>query len=239
MITVYTITYNEELLIQFMIDHYRSRFPNCHIVVYDNKSTDNTVNIAVKNGCEIRGYESNNSLNDRIHMDIKNTCWVNAQTDWVLMCDLDELLDINDEELKQEESIGTTIIKTEAWTMINMEDNFDIKNITCGYRDGGYDKSLLFNKKFIQSINYGAGCHDCHPVGIIKHSDKSYPIHHFMLINPEHFIAKCKVTQQRLSEENKKNNWGYQVQKSEDILKADFEMLRARARTQNTPLRRK
>lgn len=239
MITIYTITYNEELLMQFMIDHYRSRFPNCHIIVYDNKSTDNTVNIAIKNGCEIRGYESNNSLNDRIHMELKNSCWTTAGTDWVLVCDLDELLDITEEELKQEESNGNTIIRTEAWTMINLENNYDFQNITHGYRDHGYDKSLLFNKKFIQSINYGAGAHDCKPVGNVKYSNKSYPIHHYMLINPDHFVAKCKVTQQRLSEENKRNNWGYQVQKTEEVLRSDFEMLRDRARAQNAPLRRK
>jgi len=32
MITVHTMAYNEEVLIQFMIDHYRSRFPKCHAV---------------------------------------------------------------------------------------------------------------------------------------------------------------------------------------------------------------
>ena len=42
MITIYTFTYNEELLIKFMIDHYKLRFPNCKIIVYDNESTDNT-----------------------------------------------------------------------------------------------------------------------------------------------------------------------------------------------------
>ena len=52
-ITIYTLAYNEALIIQFIIDFYRKRFPDCHIVVYDNKSTDNTVEIAKNNNCEI------------------------------------------------------------------------------------------------------------------------------------------------------------------------------------------
>src|SRR3990167_11265325 len=100
MITVYTITYNESLLIQFMIDHYRSRFPDCRIVVYDNISTDDTVKIALANGCEVIPYDTNGQIQDSHYIQIKNNCWKDAKTDWVLICDMDELLDINTAQLK-------------------------------------------------------------------------------------------------------------------------------------------
>jgi glycosyltransferase involved in cell wall biosynthesis len=48
MVTIYTITYNEELMIEFFINHYRKKFPGCEIVVFDNYSTDKTVEIAKK-----------------------------------------------------------------------------------------------------------------------------------------------------------------------------------------------
>jgi glycosyltransferase involved in cell wall biosynthesis len=210
MITVYTITYNEAVLMQFMIDHYRSRFPNCHIVVYDNNSTDKTVEIAKANGCEIRGYDSNNQLDDGLHMRIKNTCWKDAATDWVLMCDLDEMLDINEEQLKQEEAAGVTRIKTEAWTLVNMEDTYDrasLEKISYGFRDPGYDKSVLFNKKFIQEINYNPGAHGSTPVGKIVDS-KIYKLYHYQYINPDIFVAKRMETKKRLSDINRKNGWG-------------------------------
>ena len=190
-----------------MIDHYRARFSNCHIIVYDNKSTDNTVNIAVKNGCEIRRYESNNSLNDGIHMQIKNTCWKDANTDWVLVCDLDELLDINEAQLKQEELLGNTKIKSEGWTMVNMEDNLDIHNIKYGVRESQYDKDLLFNKQYIQEINYGAGGHHCNSIGHIQYS-APYKLYHYKYINVDIEVTKSKATAQRLSQENRKNGWG-------------------------------
>ena len=105
MITVYTIAYNEELIMQFMIDHYRSRFPGCNIVVYDNMSTDNTTKIARANDCEVIQYDTNNQIQDRRYIEIKNNCWKNALTEWVLICDMDELLDINAEQLKKEEEV--------------------------------------------------------------------------------------------------------------------------------------
>ena len=93
-ITIYTIAYNESILIKFMIEHYRSRFPNCHIIVYDNYSTDNTVEIASALGCEIRYFDTNNQIFDNKYLELKNNFWRDAQTDWVLVCDVDELLNI-------------------------------------------------------------------------------------------------------------------------------------------------
>ena len=85
MITVYTIAYNEAVFIQFMIDHYRARFPDCRIVVYDNMSADRTVNIALTNGCEVIPFDTNGQLQDRRYIEIKNSCWKDATTDWVLI----------------------------------------------------------------------------------------------------------------------------------------------------------
>jgi hypothetical protein len=224
MITVYTLTFNEDILMQFMIDHYRSRFPNCHIVVYDNKSTDKTVEIAKANNCEIISYDSGGTLNDRLHMDIKNSCWKNAKTDWVLVSDLDEFLDINEENLKNEEIAGTTIIKSEGWQMVNMEDNLDVRNMKHGYRNNetAYDKCMLFNKKFISAINYRPGAHSCSPVGKIKYGS-IYKMYHYKFINVDLEIAKCKLTAARLSDENRAAGWGLQrCLRSEDEIRADF-----------------
>lgn len=226
MLTVYSITYNESLFIQFMIDHYRSRFPNCHIIFYDNSSTDNTAEIAKKNNCEVRTYNSNNSLDDGLHMQIKNSCWKDAKTPWVLVSDLDELLDINEEQLKKEESFGTTLIKNEGWDMFNMEDNFDLHNIKYGTRNSLYDKKMLFNKNSIKEINYGAGCHDCRPIGHIQESRDIYKMYHYKYINLEFVIQRYKITATRLSENNKRNNWGHQALETEINLRAYLEKIK-------------
>jgi glycosyltransferase involved in cell wall biosynthesis len=206
-ITIYKIAYNEEVLIQFMIDHYRSRFPNCHIVIYDNGSTDDTVKIAKQNNCEVVTYETNNKLDDLAYLKIKNSCWKKAQTDWVLVGDLDELLDIDLEKLKKESLDGSTAISSKAFNMINLEDNFNIKNINHGFRVQNYDKTLLFNKKYIENINYKIGCHECNPQGIFKKSKNKYLLRHYKFINPEYTISRYKLFASRLSESNKKHGW--------------------------------
>ncbi len=217
MITVYTVTYNEELLIQFMIDHYRVRFPNCRIVVNHNKlSTDNTLKIALSNDCEIR-YDNNNKLRDEPLTMIKNNCWKDAKTDWVLVCDLDELLDINEAELKQEERSGTTIIRSEAYDMIDMEDKLDIAGMKYGARAEAGDKAYLFNKKYISEINYSPGAHKCNPKGSIKYSNKAYKLYHYCYINYDVTVEKYRVCRARLSPEDIKNGYSFYEETPEEI----------------------
>ena len=209
MITVYTITYNEELLIQFMIDHYRTRFPGCRIVVNDNMSSDDTVKIALANGCEVVPYDTNNQLQDSRYIKIKNNCWKDAKTDWVLVCDLDELLDINAGELKAEEKSGTSIIKTKGYNMVTLNSSLDIAGMKYGQRDEGEDKSCLFNKKFISEINYSIGAHACFPTGTVIHSKKTYKLFHYCYINYTLTVEKYRVYAKRVSSENVENHWGY------------------------------
>lgn len=230
MITVYTVAYNESLLIQFMIDHYRERFPGCRIVVHDNMSTDDTAKIALANGCEIIHFDTNNQFQDRRHMEIKNTCWRDAKTDWVLMCDLDELLDINETELETEENSGATIIRAEGYEMINMEK--DIVNIAAmkyGTRDVNYDKSYLFNKKFIKEMNYGPGCHVCKPVGIIRYSNRAYKLYHYSSLSEKTTIEKRRIYAVRLSPENLKEGWGTQCLLTPEQIYEEYAIVRGKA----------
>ena len=225
-ITVYTLTYNEELRAQFMIDHYRSRFPNCHIVFYDNSSTDKTLEIAKNNNCEVINYNSNHTLDDGLHMRMKNSIWKSANTDWVLVCDLDELLDINEEQLLAEELAGNTKIKSEGYSMVNMEDNYDLHSMKYGYRDGGYDKDVLFNKKFISETNYGPGCHSSNFVGHIKYS-QPYKLYHYKAVNVEETIARCADTAKRLSQTNRANGWGGAALRTEKAIRDDYVFIRS------------
>jgi glycosyltransferase involved in cell wall biosynthesis len=227
MITVYILAYNEHYKIKFAIEHYRARFPECPIIVYDNGSTDDTVQIAKENNCEVRDYsnQSGSTLNDGLHARIKSQCWKEAKTDWVIVSDLDELLDITQEELKSEESNGTSIIKTEAWTMVNLGNDYDLGKMTHGIRDGGYDKKMCFNRKLISDINYGVGCHNANPVGIIKFSEKAYIVHHYRDLNEDHCVNKAKSTTQRLSQDNRRFGWGAQCMRSEQELREDYRRL--------------
>lgn len=205
--TVYTITFNEEIMLPYFIKHYRDRFPDCNIVVYDNQSTDKTQQIAMDSGCSIVEYNTGGKLSDTAYLNIKNNCWKN-QNGWVIVADCDELIDINQNDLFDEEMNGTTIISSRAYNMVNLVDDLNIDNINHGVRSTSYDKVYCFDAYRVSDVNYNPGAHTCNPVGVIKYSQNTYIVRHYKYINLEHMIARHKLFASRLSEENIKKGYG-------------------------------
>lgn len=224
---LFVMAYNEELFLQYMIDHYRKNFPGCFITVYDNQSTDRTAEIARLNNCEVLEFNTNNQIDDFKTRELKNNCWKGANTDWVLVCDVDELLDINEEQLKKEELNGTTIIKSIGFNMVNMNDDYNFDNIKYGTRVPQYDKYYLFSKKNINEILYQCGGHSASPRGNIKLSETAYKLYHYKGIHPDYLIARFKWTAKRLSQNNIKHGMGlYWLNVPEEKIRADFECAR-------------
>lgn len=223
MVTVYTITYNEEVMIEFFINHYRKIFPNCEINVYDNYSTDLTVDIAKKYGCNVIPYDTNNELSDETYLQIKNNAWKNSKTDWVIVCDCDEFIEINESQLINEEKKLTNIVKPIGYSLMNNDEIINIKNMKYGFKDSGFDKCILFNKKFIKEINYSVGAHGCHPVEYnndVKYNDTEYRLLHYKYLSPTYTVNRHKMFGERLSENNKKKGWGIHYSfSSESIIK--------------------
>lgn len=228
-ITIFTVTFNEEFHMQYMINHYRKNFPNCKIVVYDNYSTDNTVNICKNNNVEVIFFDTNSKFSDTKHIEIKNNCWKNSNSSWILTCDTDELLDINESQLYEEELLGTSIIRFEGYNMVNLEGDSTLETIKYGARAVAYDKPYLFNKNHIKEINYSVGCHSCNPIGNIILSKNIYKAYHYRFINLELTLNRCALYGKRLSDENIKNGWGLHYLKKSKEIEEEYSMLRSKA----------
>jgi glycosyltransferase involved in cell wall biosynthesis len=194
MISIYTIAYNEELLAAKFVEHYRSRFPFCSITVYDNCSTDETAKIFKSLDCEVLPFDTRGKINENLYLDIKNNCWKQAHTDWVLVCDVDEWLDIDENKLTIETA---TLVKSYA---------FDVYEYRYEVRSPIYDKVLLFNRSKIKEINYGPGCHTIHPEGIVEYSSP-YKMWHQKYISEEYIVQRHRMYAERVSDENKRNGW--------------------------------
>jgi glycosyltransferase involved in cell wall biosynthesis len=222
------VTYNEELKIDFTINHYKSHFSNCKIIIYDNNSSDNTVEIAKNHGCEIIAYNTDSQVNDDLLTKLKNNCWKNAETDWVLVCDPDELLDITEKDLINEETNNVTIIKGTGYNMIDMNDSSDIllKALQYGVRAIAYDKLFLFNKKHIKEINYNHGSHIANPIGNVIFNTNPYKLYHYHYININFVFERYQITAKRMSEINKKHGWGSYCFSSLEDIKQNFLDLR-------------
>lgn len=217
MITIYTIAYNEEFMLPHFIKWYRNNIPDCKIVVYDNESTDKTKQIALENNCEVINYSTNNKLCDQTYLNIKNNCWKKADTDWVIVCDADEFLDINFNDLN-----FCTIVKSTGYNMCNILNLGELSDIKHGIKATQYDKAILFNKKHIEEINYSAGCHGCDPKGQVIYNTKEFNLYHMHFINEDLMVEKYKRNAKRLSENNKLNRWGYHYEQQEESIRESY-----------------
>jgi glycosyltransferase involved in cell wall biosynthesis len=221
------IVYNEELLLPFAINFYKRRFPDCKIIIYDNGSTDKTVEIAKSHKCEVLIFDTNNEIDDEKLIELKNNCWKSANTDWVVVCDCDEMLDISEQQLIHEDKIGSTIISVEAYNMVNFYGGTNVVGIKHGCREVTYDKRVLFNKRKISNINYFEGAHRCNPIGDIKYSNTKYKFYHYRYIDVDYIIERYHEYRQRLSEKNIKNGWGGQYMDSEQCIREKFEQAKS------------
>lgn len=228
MITIHTLTYNEELILPKFINHYRYRFPNCKIVIYDNESTDSTVQIAKEYDCDVINNKTGNELSDKGYLKIKNNCWKNSTTKWNLICDCDEFCLIDSSKLFEEELNGTNIIKFKCFDMVNTSidpSNIEIDGLTNGVRNQLYDKTLLFNKDVISEINYSPGCHISSPIGYTKYSEKDYIMLHYKYIGEDYLVERYRLFNSRLSSENKLYGWGTQYTENETKIREKFKQL--------------
>jgi glycosyltransferase involved in cell wall biosynthesis len=195
---IYILCYNEQTLIQNTITHYKQRFPKSVITIMDNCSTDNSVSIAKKNGCKIHSWTNGNDnkyICEYKYLDLKNNIWKNNKSGWSIVCDMDELLEIDEDQLLREENMGTTIISTQGINMVGESKYVDLKDINVsnlknGYYDKNYSKNICFKNGKIREINYLAGCHECKPYGTIIYSKKKYFLKHLDLLGEQFLVNK-------------------------------------------------
>ena len=97
-IIVYTLAYNEEDLVERTVDYWKTLGVE-KAVVYNNESTDSTVEKLSKyDWIEIRNFHTD-GMTDDIQAIIKNTCWKEQKGNkdtWCIVCDFDEWLYVRD-----------------------------------------------------------------------------------------------------------------------------------------------
>jgi hypothetical protein len=186
-IHVFLLCYNESALIPHTVHHYRKYLPTCKITVYDNQSTDNSVEIATSLGCTVVSWSSNNILNEYLQISLRNTIWKNVATGWIIMADMDEFVCVTEPQLLEETKQGTTILKIVGINVVGQSTTDDLTDIDLQkltkYVDNPMEsKSLCFLREHITEMNYGPGSHTCTPVGKIKFSKNTYVNKHMEML---------------------------------------------------------
>lgn len=209
MITIYIICWNEELLLPHTVSFYRQRFPGCKIVVYDNFSTDNTVMIAELLKCEVKHFYTGDKMSDEALISIKNNCWKDAETDWVMVIDTDEWMDVYAYELQLTKA---TVLRSKTIQMVSIMDR-PIKASNPLWMVYGviYDKSegkfLCFRKSAIKEMNYDYGCHTAEPWGEVIFSERRFNMFHYKWLSLEYVINRHALVGKRLPKKSIRMKW--------------------------------
>lgn len=216
-VEVFTIAYNEEKIIKFFIEHYL-KFCN-KITIFNNYSTDSTSDIVKSyenNNVHLKFFDTNNSVDDKIYLDIKNNCWKSSEAEYVIIVDSDEFLyhpDIKSflRETKQ------ALYRPLGYNMVSDEfpsgDDLLVDIIKEGVLAHNYSKMCLFSPAEVSNINYSLGCHNAAPQG--KHGNYLLPyisddlkLLHYKNLSFNYRYSKHIEYSKRMSDFNKQTGSG-------------------------------
>ena len=227
-IEVFTICYNEEVMLPYFLRHYSSFAEK--IVVYDNYSTDRSEEICRQfPKVEVIKYDSGNQIRDDIYLEIKNNCWKGSSADWVVVCDVDELLYCLWRPGQIDQS---TVIMPDWYEMVSDKlpdvDTQIYHQLRYGVHRGQVSKCIMFRPDAIQQINYHPGAHGIEAVGDVRvlHTAQM-GILHYKYLSADYVIARHAMYQARLSDINKRNKWGMHYNLSVDDIRAQHASLMA------------
>jgi len=170
-ITVYTVCFNEQLMLPHFLNHY-SRIAN-RIVLYDNQSTDNSVSLArTYPNIEIHSFDTNGRLSELTLTSIRENCWKNDIADYVIVCDVDELLYCDNTDLRDFLSLRSDYSVFQPLGFEMVADRFPSdytrsihEQVQVGVYSRGYSKMVLFDPKCISAMNFSPGSHYAYPTG--------------------------------------------------------------------------
>jgi len=220
----YVLMYNEMRILPLMYNYWKTYADK--VIVIDSNSNDGSLEYlkSIKDiEIEIRQYDSNNQLDDTNHQYIKNNIWKEARgkCDFVVVSDMDETLyspnGIRNELAYMLENKQTIVhpkgynLYTEDFPEYNNNALLHTYEKHVLYDGVWQNKDIIFNPNEIEEINFCAGGHTCQPTGNVKYFDKDSIIElHLHNLGICYKLEHFHKGRKRLSELNKKKQWGFQ-----------------------------
>lgn len=241
-IIVYTLAYNEEDLVERTVDYWKTLGVE-KAVVYNNESTDSTVEKLSKyDWIEIRNFHTD-GMTDDIQAIIKNTCWKEQKGNkdtWCLVCDFDEWLyarDIDSLISKMEENncscLGTkwyaicndsTPDYEEGKLLHQQSTKFYLQDVNRNFPELG--KFMLINPNEIEDMGWSVGNHICNPKGNFKiyvaDINEAVAIHLNKGLSEQYFVDKRKKMAARLSSLNKMKGYCFEYNYPEEKSREEY-----------------
>lgn len=224
-ISIFMPCYNEEVILPHTVKHYKRYLPSCSFTIFDNYSTDGSAELAESLGCRVVKWNTDNQIDDLKLLELKNNCWKHVDDGWVIVCDIDEWLCINENHLKKEDQDGNTIISTfgvdiVANSMSSILNDINLHQECYGVPNGWHSKRICFKPSEIKDINFSVGAHGCNPYGNIKYSD-SYLIKHMNWLGLRYKLKQNKIRYER-SEKMRNVGLAIHYKKNEEEIISKF-----------------
>ena len=238
-LVVNTVCFNEERLLPFFLDYY-ARWAS-RIVVWDNFSTDATVEVArAFNATEVvvKQFATDNEFREDVNRQIKNTCWQDEDADWVIVCDVDEFLYADDfEKFLTKRRKEFAIFRPLGYNMVSTvfpdpSMGLITEQIKLGARDDNYSKLVLFDPARIAETNYSVGAHRAQPICKgrtalfdARNFSGELKLLHYKNISFEYRLAKNREYATRVGAISKKFNWNFHFGYDEAKQREEFDTL--------------
>lgn len=205
-ITCYFIGWNIQETIAFTVRHYQKFCQR--IVYYDNHSTDLSREIAQEMGCDVHTFGTPGVLDDQAYVDLKNHVWKLDDSDYVIICDDDEIV------LCPPANTGATIFRTQGYGMYSSDmPQKEWTEILTGVPDDQYSKLAIFNPRKVKEIGYVYGCHghQTRPHGNLFYGSHTIPLLHYNGVGGiERRLARHRLyNQKKRGEANVRFNLGH------------------------------
>lgn len=209
LLDVYTVTWNEEMFLEDFIKFYKNR-TDCQITIWDNYSTDRTVEIAKDYGCKVESFFTDDQMDEKTLINIRNTCWLDSSAKFRIVCDADEFVDVNQSMLENAIKEHWDYCICEGYEMFGFGEKWE--NLIKGTRSEGYCKPVLF-KDTIHEMNFAPGSHKAYPTVLRSEEPvfvKNYPkLFHTKWRDFDYGIKRQHLLATRVSSDSKKKGLNF------------------------------
>lgn len=213
LLEVFTTSWNERNTILELINFYRSLVPDCLIHVQDNMSTDDTKQVCKENNVKFTTFDTNNQMDENTLIHLRNSSWKNSTAYYVIVCDSDELVEINKDKLVENlKDLKWTVAKCKGIELFGNDKSF--KDANYGVYSEGYSKKVLWLKDAIQQSSLAPGSHSATFIpnkGFeILYSQDPPVLYHTKWIDYKSGIARQnQIKQKGVSQHSKSRGWNF------------------------------